>query len=634
VSGIAALFSLRDSFDAREIIGHMVESLAHRGPDGTGKWCKGPVCLGQQIMRPVPEDRHVPLPFQCESTGNVIVADARIDNQHELYDMLDFKGRACEEIDDVEFILRAYGRWAQACPQWLLGDFAFVIWDPNTRSLFCARDQLGARPFFYLCNSHHFACASEIKALLRIPGVSQQLNEIMVGDYLVPVLCDPTLTFYKGIFRLPPAHHITVHEHKRQIKSYWDLNPKIELSPASDEDFAGKCRELLYKSVQCRMQSVPNPGALLSGGLDSSSIVGVARKFRCNSAREDMPTFSAVFDRLPQCDERQFIQSVATGGGLNTHFIPVDQSSPLKDLEEVLKQQDEPFFAPNLFMHRELYGAASDAGVRVLLDGYGGDNVLGAQYHYLADLLLHGRLFTLAAEVRQFTKRYHLSMAACLFRHAFVPLVPDQLRTIYRMVRRRSQALWNPDSVIRPDFIERIGLADRMRQHDQRAPKGSGSLARLKHWQELTNGIIPRMFEEANRAAAYLNICPRYPFLDRRMVEFALALPPRQKLQKGWPRFILRQAMAGVLPEDIRWRASKSNISANFVRGVLEESKLSGFLDQAEKGNVGALGDYMIVSEIGKTCRRLREKRSVVDAAVIFRAIVLTKWLHLTGISA
>ncbi len=186
---------------------------------------------------------------------------------------------APSDVTDAELILRAYKRWGERSPEHLLGDFAFAIRDAHRDVLFCARDHFGVKPFYY----HHapgrlFCFASEIKGLLALAEVPRRLNETRVADYLVPLLEDKVITFYEEIVRLPPAHRMTVSRDGVRIEEYWALDPTREIRMKSGEEYAEAFREIFTEAVHCRLRSAFPVGSMLSGGLDSSSIVCVARK--------------------------------------------------------------------------------------------------------------------------------------------------------------------------------------------------------------------------------------------------------------------------------------------------------------------------------------------------------------------
>ncbi|HEY3131845.1 MAG TPA: lasso peptide isopeptide bond-forming cyclase, partial [Acidobacteriota bacterium] len=322
----------------------MLKTVAHRGPNGSGLWFRGPVGLGHRMLWTTPESLRETLPLIHQTGDLVITADARIDNREELVSLLNINGRPLGEIADSELILRAYEKWGDSCPEKLLGDFAFAIWDAKKKLLFCARDHFGVKPFYYYRSDHAFIFASEIKALLSLQEVPRRLNEVRVADYLMSMLEDKEITFYQGILRLQPAHCISVTREGAQIRSYWALDPTREIRYNSDGEYADAFREIFTEAVRCRLRSAFPVGSMLSGGLDSSSIVCVARQLLAQEGSRQLHTFSATFENVPECDESQFINAVVARNGLQFHYVPCDQLSPLAGLDTLLAQQDEVFY--------------------------------------------------------------------------------------------------------------------------------------------------------------------------------------------------------------------------------------------------------------------------------------------------
>ena len=248
----------------------------------------------------------------------MIVADARLDNRREVVAALDLEASATRDVGDGELILRAYERWGGACPTRLVGDFAFAVWDSRNETLFCARDHVGVKPFYYHRAASAFLFASEIKALLTSPIVPYRLNPARVADHLVGLFGDQTSTFYRDIDRLPAGHTLTVTRSGMRIQRYWTLDSSRELVLGSDEEYAEAFRECFTEAVRCRMPSSDRVGCLLSGGLDSSSIVATARSLR-TAVDAKLDTFSAIFPSLPaprpQKDRRARLHRRRRGAG-------------------------------------------------------------------------------------------------------------------------------------------------------------------------------------------------------------------------------------------------------------------------------------------------------------------------------
>jgi asparagine synthase (glutamine-hydrolysing) len=628
VSAIAGLYRLDGKPASRHEVDRMVLALAHRAPDNTAGWNSGPAALAHGALWTTPESRVERQPLASDA-GNVIVADVRLDNRCDLIVALDLTGRPASELGDNELILRAYERWGEECATRLVGDFAFAIWDSRHQRLFCARDHIGVKPFYYHQAPDSFLFASEIKALLTSPTVPYRLNPLRVADYLVGLFEDQAITFYHDVFRLPAGHALTVSRAGMRIRRYWSLDPSRELRLGSDEAYADAFRECFTEAVRSRLRSSHPVGCLLSGGLDSSSITAMARHIR-GSAGGKLDTFTAIFPGLPdsdlrKIDERAFVEAVVAQGGLEPHYVRGDLLSPLTEVDQALWHLDEAFAAPNLYLHWGLYGAARDRGVRALLDGIDGDTTVSHGLERLADLARTGKVATLAGEVRALSRRHRMGVTGLLRQFVLPPLVPASLRQGFGRLRRR-QPGWPPDSIISPEFARRTGLAERVEAFDREHGTPARS-PREAHWRGMTSALVPYALELADKAAAAFGVEPRYPFFDRRLMELCLALPADQKMHGGWTRAVMRRAMAGILPEQVRWRASKANLAPNFGRRLLSNDR--NVLTEVIFAHPGALEEYVDIPALRRAYDRyVAHPLLQADALTVHGAVVLGLWLQ------
>jgi asparagine synthase (glutamine-hydrolysing) len=629
MSGIVGIYFLDGRPVDRANLEGMVETIAHRGADGSGKWHQGAVGLGHRLLWTTPESRQEKLPLADASGDLVITADARVDNREELLAALNFPTGAAE-VTDSQLILAAYEKWGERCPEKLLGDFAFAIWDGRRQALFCARDHIGVKPFYYYHRpGRAFVFASEIKAILSLSEVPRLLNETRVVDYLLPMLEDKIITFYQGIFRLPPGHFMFIERNMITApQPYWELNPHQELRLGSDDAYADSFREIFTEAVRCRLRSAFPVGSLLSGGLDSSSIVGVARKLHSANGNGRLRTFSMIYEHMPESDERYFINAVLAQGDLEPQFFYLDRMGALFDIDRLFHYEDEPFWSPDLVSFwGEVYPAARDQGVRVLLDGSDGDMVVSYGLEYLYELFWRGRWGTMVREASSFGRRFRRPLWRVLWREILKPSVPEPLRFGWRKLKGR----WGDNglSVINRDFARRLGLARRAAE-EWRKPPSAARISRGAHWLGITSGVKPYALEVVDKSIAPFAMEIRYPYFDRRLVEFCLALPAEQKLSQGWNRFIVRRALADLLPPEVRWRTDKGNLSHNFNRGLLwERERLEDVL-----GEPGVIQEYLDMGALRRAYQKFIHQEPGNDPLTIWKAMTLALWLRQTGLRA
>lgn len=633
MSGVAGIYYLDGKPADAAAVERMTESLSHRGRDGAGTWCSGPVGLGHRAHRTTPEAIHADSPMRAGGDRLVVTADLRIDNREELVTELSLADRPLHTISDEELLLEAYQKWGESCPEKLLGDFSFALWDDGGKKLFCARDHLGVKPLYYHASETVFLFASEIKALFCHPGMPRKLNETRVADYLAMNFEDKAGTFYQGINRLPPGCCLTVEPHGVRHRAYWTLDRSMERRMQSSEKYAEAFLDIFDKALRCRLRSADPPGFLLSGGLDSTSIVCRSQQLAPGGEDEKLISLSATFADFPQVDEQPYIDIVLARGGIEASFIRADRIGPLHDIDRVLRHQDEPFHAPNLFVYWVLAEAAHRRGVSVLIDGVDGDTTVSHGLEFLIELARRGRWVRLLSEVAWLSRRFGFPSHRFFWHSVLMPAAVDPLIWKLRSLVGRGGSK-NPvprPATVNPSFARRVGWEDRYRSlMEGRA--GPVRSHREEHWRSLSSGLIPFYLEVNDKAAAAFGIDHRHPFYDRRLVEYCLAVPPDQKLNRGWDRVVQRRAMKDVVPEKIRWRIRKSHWAPNFKRGLFEFDR--SLVEQVVLDDPGPIAEFVDVPALREAYRCCRSGRiSESDGMNIWVAVTLALWLRKMDLS-
>ena len=325
MSGLAGIYSLDGSPADRALLERMTRAIAHRGPDGIRYAVDGPAALGHCLLCTTPESLRESQPLWDETGSCCLAMDGRVDNREELTAALSSAGMRLRDDTDAEIVLKAYMAWGEHSPRRIVGDFALVVFDKRSRSLFCARDPLGVKPFYYWTDGKAFLWASELQQLFQHPSVSKEPNEGMVAEYLSAKITSVEETLYVGILRLPPAHVMVVSPDGVVRRRYWDVEPDVEPSWRSREECAEAFLPVFKEAVRCRLRSQKPVGAELSGGLDSSSVVSAAQALYREGAAHDLgfEAFSLVFPGLP-CDESQFIDAVAERWQLKVNKFPAE----------------------------------------------------------------------------------------------------------------------------------------------------------------------------------------------------------------------------------------------------------------------------------------------------------------------
>jgi asparagine synthase (glutamine-hydrolysing) len=565
MSGITGLYNLDGRPADDLLLRRMAAAIAHRGPNGIRYWVNGPVGLGHLMLQSTPESAHEKQPLANGDATIFLTMDGRVDNRSELRHGLESKGFSPRDDGDAELVLRAYECWGEDCPNRLLGDFAFAIWDAGKRQLFCARDYVGVRPFYYHRSASLFAFGSEIRSLLALDVVPRRLNESRVVDFLVEQLGrqDEESTFYQDVLRLPAGHCLTVGPGRFAIRDYWDLKAPPVLKLGSLREYGEAFREVFVEAVRCRLRSTHPVGSTLSGGIDSSSVVCTIRELLAGELREPLHTISLVDADESKCGETPYIREVLRGGWVIPHIVRSDEVSPMT---EQMIGGDEPFeiggYAPNWFG----FAAAKKAGVRVLLDGISGDHIT-PPYTYLATLLRTLQWNTLRKELSFGAREFGGSRWSILRGTALAPAMPG-VYEMWRRLRRRKPQSYPEDSIINRDFALRMGIPERIDLARRKLWKAARDIGTLHAWS-FTCGVLPFFFEQSGRLAATMGVETRHPFSDRRVIEFFLSLPLNMKTYNPLPKRVIRAGMVGILPEMVRGRTLLAHPGGAFLRSLL-----------------------------------------------------------------
>lgn len=634
MSGIAGVLYLDGKPVTTETIEGMLTKISHRGPDGRGIWCCGSVGLGHCMLWTTPESIHERQPILASQADVVLVADARLDNRGDLIKALSRISPLPINVSDGQLILEAYREWGDGCVGKLEGDFSFVIWDSKRQLLFCARDRVGVKPFYYIRTPFLFAFASEIKALLSLPEIPIAVNERRIAEYLAQYFEDTVETFYRDIYRLPPGHLMKVSDVVLSKSRYWEIDFQEETKPKDDSDYISAFRELFFEAVRCRLRSAYSIGSMLSGGLDSSSISCAAHILLDSRKDKPFPVFSVIYQdqadiERASFDELKYIKYVIDSGYYEPNFVRGDQLSPLIDPDQTFKELDEPYFAPTYYFYRALYQLAQYRGVRVILDGTDGDRTVYHGLEYLTDLARSGRWLRLYKEALALSKgQYtHQTPMKIIQNYGLKPVLPEVVFKLKRWLTNNRQTVNYNQHLIRPEFLKRLGL----RYSDLGYYGGSYKTLPQIHYHELTSGVIPLALELLDKSCARHNIDARYPFFDRRLMEYCLSLPPQMKISRGWTRYVLRSAMQDIIPETIQWRADKSNLESAFCLQLYrkENKKLHEYLDIATR----ILESYINPDVLRSIFHAYVDHpvQHPVEANMIYGIIILSGWLRRVG---
>lgn len=565
-----------------------------------------------------------PRPVASADGRFVAVADARLDNRLELLRLLGGEAVPSPGADDARLILAAYQRWGESSPRHLLGDFAFAVWDRAEHRLFCARDPLGMRQLCWWRSGAHLRVASRAGQILNDPAgtpVSAALDEQAVADYLAGLPDAPGRTFFRDVRSLPPGHVLVSSAFGDRVEKYWDL---VDVQPVvyrRDEEYAERFRDTLDDAVRARLRTGAGGGVAvaMSGGLDSCSVAALARRALAGGAGDGTRLFacSFVFDSLPECDEREPIALAAAAFGIEVATVSADRFWFLSDPEAYRPALETPYLAWDACFH-ELLRSAREGGARVLLTGHGGDDLLCGSPRIYADRLRGGDLRALQ-EIAAYARRRGGDRWRVLYHYLARPLLPAGLDGALRWMAGRHAGEPFP-AWIAEGLARRSGLDERW------AAAGRAGSARQEVLERLSSLSGDRVVAWYDRCAATHGLEVRHPFLDRRLVELAAAVPIAQLFRAGEHKPLLRRAMAGLLPEPIRQRRHKTRLGRYVDLGLREKEvrRVEALLTAPLAGDLGLIDPQALRSAYERYCKSIPADSD----RTLWYALTLEIWLR------
>jgi asparagine synthase (glutamine-hydrolysing) len=546
-------------FDGRKVavrdVERMAAALRAHGPDRSATVAEGSIGLAHVLMRMTPEDRFDHQPWRGAS-GATITADLRLDNRDDMLARLGVAAVDAMAWSDSRVLLAAWERLGDSLWAMLNGPFAAAIWEPRRRMLTLARDQLGQNVVMWHRAAHFFAFATMPKGLFALPEVPRELNEDKFADFLVLNHGDHATTPYRNIFRIPPAHVMTVREDGSIAqRRYWTTADIKPIRLASDQAYAEGLRGCLDRAVRRQLRTVHPVGCFLSGGLDSSAVAALAAR----AMRESNQRLSA-YTHVPRrgfdgpvppgryADETPYVEAISKAiGNIDVTYVRNDECDEFAELDRFFLAMEGPVRNPtNLGWMLAIRRIARAHGRRVLLGGVHGNLTISwSGWSQAIDHLLRGRLITAFRQWRQIYRQSSDSGWSCLRKLFVDPLVPGSLAA-WTDRRRQPNRLgpWQEHAAIRPAFAAETRIEERA------ASVGHDFLYRLRPGERM--GCLTPVDYLGDWSAAEKAITgveERDPTADMDVVNYCVAIPPEQFLAEEIDRSLIRRAMWGLLPE-------------------------------------------------------------------------------------
>jgi asparagine synthase (glutamine-hydrolysing) len=607
VSGIAVLLQ-RDGAPADAgVLRRMLARLSHRGEDGENVLVAGSLALGHCRFRTTPEEVGEQQPLADQTGRYSLAMDGRLDNREELVRAMGLSVGGGATLSDAALLVHVFARWGHTGFARVVGSFAVAIWDASEQRLTLARDALGDRTLCYAVTSNAFVAASEEQAVLAHSSVDDRLDERRVAQFFAVGELDGDATFFAAVKEVLPGHAVVVDGEQCAVKRYWQAPQGEMLRLRGDREYGEAYRAVLFEAVRAQLRSTGPVSLMLSGGLDSSSIGAIAASISAAPVK----AVSWVFDELPSCDERTWIEPVVRRCGLEPVPVPGDGEWPFRDFALWRHNPN----SPEEDLYRRLTGracaTARAAGCRVVLSGMFGDHLYSSTQGWLWERLSSG---SPAAALADSWRELRQRGLGAVFRGALWPVrVPDGLRKLAGPAARQRPWL--------TDHAKHL-LAD-----EAPWPPLVGRPLRPRHYRALlglatAHGISCETFHAAAHGVEL-----RYPCRDRRVVEFILRLPVEQLYRPGTTRPVLREAMRGLLPEEVRMRVGKTSLQALFQRGACEretESIRNALVSGQDAWREFVRREWVAAGALG---RRVSE----IEDVGLWQCLCFARWLDRRG---
>ncbi len=569
---------------APELIRSMANTITHRGPDAEGVYIDRGVGLGHRRLSIIDlASGHQPM--QTEDESVVVVFNGEIYNYRELKERLIQKGYRFRTQSDTEVILFLYQEEGEQCFASLRGMFSIALWDKKRRRLVLARDRVGEKPLFYHYDGKRCVFASEMKAILEVPGIPREIDLQALSDYLSLLYVPAPKTIFQSIRKVRPAHYLVISDSECREVPYWDLQFSQD-DALSEAEWAEQLIELYREAVKIRLMSEVPLGAFLSGGVDSSSVVALMSEIMAEPVITSSIGFSEKeFDELDYA--RRIAQQFHT-----KHYEQVVQADAAGIIEKLVWHYDEPF-ADSSAVPTYYVSAVARHHVTVALSGDGGDEIFAGYRRYRLDQSEHAVRAWIPAGVR----RVLFGGLSALYPKA--DWAPRYLRgkaTFKNLSCSHIEAYFRSMSACSPELKSDLLSGDvraRLKDYhtvdlfrDYYARAGTADPLSRIQYVDIKTYLPDDILVKVDRASMANSLEVRCPLLDHKLIEFAARMPSSLKLSRGIGKKILKQALEPILPKEILHRP-KMGFGvplATWLRKDLKQLAADALLPQCQDG--------------------------------------------------
>ena len=578
-----------------DMLGRMSALISHRGPDDSGTYVSPDQSVGLSnrrlaIIDPSDSGRQ---PFSNEDGTIWVVYNGETYNYAEIRNDLKRRGHCFHSGTDTEIIVHLYEEYGVNCVQHMRGMFAFALWDQSKRRLFLARDRLGIKPLYYAYTPDAFLFGSEIKCLLTHPQLKRAVNDEALYHYLTFLTTPAPQTLFKGVFKLPSGHRAIIDSDSHiHVEEYWDVfSGSHDDSSYSDADQAERVVSSLRESVRLRMVSDVPFGALLSGGMDSSTNVSLM------AAEMDRPvqTFSIGYkgDNVSDYNEINYARQVADKFGTEHHEVLIGRDDLIRFLPDLIYHQDEPIADPVCVPIYYICKLAKDSGTSVVQVGEGADELFAGYWHWKAVLRLSQGPWQAFGALPKWIR--HLTLKAAS------PMINDIRIEYLRRGTAGEELFWggaiafgedSKQNILTDEFLSRVGglssyevVKKYKRNFDERCP--NPDYLKWMSYLDLHMRLPELLLMRVDKMSMATSVEARVPFLDHEFVELVMSISQSQKIPGLRTKHLLKQAVQGLIPDNIIQREKQGfrvPISQWFsdTLGLIAKQKLQDFCHRTD----------------------------------------------------
>ncbi len=628
MSSILGLINLNKNKINENEFNNSLNELEHWQADEKKSYFNNNIAFGELLLQTTPESRNEELPYYNEEAKTVIVADARIDNRNELIELLKIKESIAANLPDSKIILMAYNKWGADCLNYFIGDFAFAIYNFETETLFCARDHFGLRPFNYYYDDNRFIFSSEIGGIIPFRDIDLSHDKQFIADTISIIKSETFRTTYNKIKRLPPAHYLEIKDNKINIKRYWELKEQKQ-TELSDNDFIAEFRNKLIEAVKCRIRSIGNVGTELSGGLDSSAITAIASKYSTVETFSHIMPNNHIDKTYPFKDERKQIKLVHDHCNIrNKNFVASENKgvlSALKNDVEIQKCITQQTFQS---YSDELYESVNKQNIKILLSGFGGDEVVTSQSRgYLNEFIFLKQYKAFINELKTLNYRNIKIVYKLIITYIKINIPP-----LYKLLKSyKKEQHWSLPKfkhlVINADFMRNMDIRKRYLNTFIKKPEYN---LQSKQIERITHNHVSERLEYCAITAQHYNIEYRYPLFDKRLIEFYLSAPANLKAKGKMGRYLFRKAIKDIVPKETQWRNDKSGatIPTVYIRFLKDIDKIDELIKLSENTEAKQYIDFNKFKDWFKQMQKQNTtKNKYINSATFYNYLKLMLFL-------